>query len=113
MSKTVGKKLKSLREYRGISQNELARRLGHSTNSYVSNVEQGLFVPSEDKLQRIAHALEIPFDMIKDAVLEARIEGLGIKEPALIGLLRDYPNLSDEEREQILQAYNRVRPQRL
>ena len=109
MNQTVGTKLRKLREVKGLSQHELARRLGYATNSYISNVEKGIFVPPEDKLEKIAQALEVPFEWIKEVLLEAKIEGLGIKEPAFISLFKDYPHLSRQDRREIIRAYLKVK----
>ena len=109
MSQKVGTKLRKLREVKGLSQHELARRLGYSSNSYISNVEKGMFVPTEDKLEKIAQALEVPFEWIQGVIQEARIEGLGITEPAFISLFKDYPQLSRQDRKEIIRAYLKVK----
>ena len=54
-------KLRSLRESKRITQQQLSERLGFVSNSYVSEVESGKFVPSEEKLKKIARALGVPF----------------------------------------------------
>ena len=113
MSKIFGDKLRKLREVRGITQGELARRLGYSTNSYVSEVEKGVFVPpGEDKLRQIARALEVPFEMIKEMALESRMEDLGIKESSFMSLFRDYPRLPKGDRREIIKTYLRVKSAR-
>jgi transcriptional regulator with XRE-family HTH domain len=38
----------------------LAEKLGYVTNSYISDVESGHFIPSREKLKKIANALN-PF----------------------------------------------------
>ena len=112
MQNTVGTKLRKLREVKGLSQHELGRRLGYSTNSYVSDMEKGLFVPTEDKLEKIAHGLELPIDVIKEVVLEAKIEGLGITEPAFVSLFKEFPSLSRQDKKEIIRAYYKVRSSR-
>lgn len=46
-------KLRKLREAKGIIQQQLAEKLGFVSNSYVSEVESGKFIPSEKKLKRL------------------------------------------------------------
>jgi len=75
-----GQKLKQLRIREGLTQQELAVRLGYKTNSYISDVESGHFIPSRDKLKEIARALDVPFKVLEDMFLESRLEALGIKE---------------------------------
>jgi transcriptional regulator with XRE-family HTH domain len=109
---TFGEKLKKLREEKRISQWELAKRLGYKTNSYVSDVESGHFIPSEEKLKEIAKALAIPFPKIKDLLLESRLEEMGIKEPGFISMFKDYPRLSKEDRRAIVKAYLKIKKQK-
>jgi len=54
-------KIRQLRKQKGSTQQQLARKLGYKTNSYISDVESGHFVLSREKLKKIAKALGIPF----------------------------------------------------
>jgi len=73
-------------------------------NSYISDVESGHFIPSRDKLKKIASALDVPFKVLDDMLLESRLESLGIKEPELISLFKDIPTLPDKEKNAIINA---------
>ncbi|MBE0698614.1 MAG: helix-turn-helix domain-containing protein [Anaerolineaceae bacterium] len=55
----VGKRLRILREERGISMRALARRSGLSANA-LSMIERGLTSPSVSTLNKLATALEVP-----------------------------------------------------
>lgn len=113
MSRIFGDKLRKLREVRGVSQGELARRLGYTTNSYISDVEKGAFVPpDEDKLRQIARALDVPFDLIKEMALEARLEDLGIREPGFLSLFKDIPRLTKGDKREILRTYMKIKSTR-
>jgi transcriptional regulator with XRE-family HTH domain len=110
MRNVFGKQLRSLRESRSISQNELARRLGYSSNGYISDIERGAYIPSEEyTLREMARALDVPFDTLKDMALEARLDALGVREPGFVSLLKDYPRLSEEDRAEIMRAYLKVK----
>ena len=61
---TFGQKLRTIREEKGITQQELAKKLGYVTNSYIAETEKGKFIPSEKKLKGIAKALRVPFSQI-------------------------------------------------
>jgi len=106
---TFGQKLKKIREEKGISQQELAERLGHKTNSYIAEVEKGKFIPKEEKLRKIAKALDISFYQIKDLLIESKIEELGIKEKALQELFKDIPKLPKSEKKKIIEVYLKVK----
>lgn len=110
MSNVFGKQLRALRESKGISQSELARRMGYASNGYISDIERGSYIPSEDyTLREMARALDVPFDVVKSMVLEARLDALGVKEPGFVSLFKDYPRLSDKDRAEIMRAYLKVK----
>lgn len=104
-----GQKLRKLRIQKGLTQQQLAERLGYKTNSYVSDVESGHFIPSRDKLKKIAKALGVPFRVLDDMLLESKLEALGIKEPELISLFKDIPNLPKKDKRAIINAYLKIK----
>ncbi|MFW6175013.1 MAG: helix-turn-helix domain-containing protein [Chloroflexota bacterium] len=109
MKNIFGEKLRKLREARGISQMELSRRLGYASNSYLSDVEKGLFVPNEEKLRRMASSLGVGFDVLQEMALESRLDALGFREPGFVSMLKDYPRMSREDRREIVRAYVKVK----
>ena len=104
-----GQKLRQLRIQKGLTQQQLAERLGYKTNSYISDVESGHFIPSREKLKKIAKALGVPFRVLDDMLLESRLEALGIKEPELISLFKDIPNLPKRDKRAIINAYLEIK----
>ena len=107
-----GQKLRKLRKQKGLTQQQLARKLGYKTNSYISDVESGHFIPSREKLKKIAKALGVPFKVLDDMLLESRLETLGIKEPELISLFKDIPNLPKKDKKAIINAYLKIKERR-
>jgi len=99
-----GRKLRKIRKEKGISQQKLAEKLGYKTNSYIAEVERGKFIPSEEKLKKIAKALQI-----KDILVESKLEELGIKEKALQELFKDIPKLPKSEKKKIIEVYLKVK----
>lgn len=55
----VGARFRALREQRGLTQAELAGRIGRSVNA-MSALERGVNKPTFDVLQRLAGALGVP-----------------------------------------------------
>ncbi|MDI6856609.1 MAG: helix-turn-helix transcriptional regulator [Candidatus Thermoplasmatota archaeon] len=102
---TFGKKLRKLREAKGLTQQQLAEKLGYVTNSYVSDVESGRFIPSKEKLRKIAKALGVPFRQLDGLLMESKLEQLGIKEAELISLFKDIPSLPEKDKRAIINAY--------
>jgi len=107
-----GQKLRQLRIEKGLTQQQLAERLGYKTNSYISDVESGHFIPSREKLKRIARALDVPFKVLEDMLLESRLEALGIREPELLSLFKDIPSLPEKDKRAIINAYLKVKERR-
>lgn len=58
LPKTLGKKIKRLRGKTDLTQAELAEKVGIST-TYMGNIEQGLYAPSLEVLEKIAKHLKI------------------------------------------------------
>jgi len=104
-----GRKLRRLREGKGLTQQELAEKLGYVTNSYISDVESGRFIPSREKLKKIAKALRVPFKELNNLLMESKLEELGIKEPELLELFRDIPDLPEKDKKAIINAYLKVK----
>jgi transcriptional regulator with XRE-family HTH domain len=72
-------KIEKIKIEKGLTQQQLTKKLGYVTNSYISHVESGHFIPSREKLKKIARALEVSFKEIKDMLLETRLEALGMR----------------------------------
>ena len=95
----VGIRIRSAREIRGLSQEELAARVGIN-NSFLSQVERGLKAPSLKTLFKIAAALEVGIarlfedeETTTSAAVEQEVAALLAAAPAdrkkaLVDLLR-------------------------
>ena len=60
----VGKRLRQLREVKGLSQGDIERRSG-LLRSYISRVEGGYTAPSLQTLEKFAKALEVePYQLL-------------------------------------------------
>jgi transcriptional regulator with XRE-family HTH domain len=66
-------KLKALRMAAGLSQPELAKRSGISVGT-IRNMEQGLRQPSWETVQKLAAAMQIPFDSFADDRLKKAVD---------------------------------------
>ena len=104
-----GQKLRKLREDKGLTQQQLAEKLGYVTNSYLSDAEKGAFIPSEEKLKKIAKALHAPYSKLKEFLIESKLESMGITEQAFIGIFKDYPRLTKKDKEAIINAYLKIK----
>ena len=58
LSKQVGRRIKELREARNIKQFELAEHLEIEPTN-LSKIENGVYLPREDKLRKIASVLQV------------------------------------------------------
>ena len=68
MKYKIGEKIRKYRQELGISQKELAKRVGVS-NGRVSNWEQGLNRPDADMLAELCQALEVSPSVLLDVRL--------------------------------------------
>lgn len=103
-----GKRLKQIRLQKGINQEQISERLGLKSNSYISHVESGDFVPSDDKMSVWAEMLSLTMDEIEDLKLEARIEELGINDAGFTMMFKDFGNMTSLEKQSIIRAYEEV-----
>lgn len=80
-SEIFGKLLKEERTKKGISQAEVARRMGLKNNGYVAELEKGRYDnPSSTVLRRYARATELDLDSIEKLKRKATLISLGIEE---------------------------------
>lgn len=100
-----GEKIRKIRESKGLSQTKLAKKIGYKSNSYMASVEAGKFIPSKEKLKKIAKVLGLSFSEIKDILIESKIEEMGIKEKELQEMFREVPKLPKEEKRKIIETY--------
>jgi transcriptional regulator with XRE-family HTH domain len=56
---TIGERLRALREYKSLSQQDVQKRSG-LYRTYISRVENGHTIPTLETLSRFAVALEVP-----------------------------------------------------
>jgi transcriptional regulator with XRE-family HTH domain len=69
MPQLFGEKLRMLRRQRGLTQADVAHKLGLATHSHVSYLEHGRSAPSLDLVIRAADALEVTTDyLLRDAI---------------------------------------------
>lgn len=90
LAQVVGKRVRDLRTFQGLTQEGLAERAGlHYT--HVQRLEQGSANPTLDTLESVALALRVPLPEILKSqdVLPPRLE-------ALMGLLKDKSDLEIE-----------------
>lgn len=70
--KMSGKKLRELREASGMSQLDLARRLGYSTPQYISNIERGICFFNIKNIPRVEKHLGVKNRELGETFLKAQ-----------------------------------------
>lgn len=77
----LGELLKEIRITKGLSQMQVASRLGMKTNGYVSQIESGMYEePDERTLKRYAKALDLKWSQMEGIIRKSRLMNMGIKE---------------------------------
>jgi len=103
-----GKKMKQIRLEKGISQEDLAEKLGVGSNSYISDAERGRFLPSDDKLMAWADIMGLTWEEVEDLKQEAELEHLGLTDPGFTMMFKEVPNMNAEEKASLIRAYEAV-----
>jgi len=107
-NKHFGKKMKQIRLEKGISQEDLAERLGVGSNSYISDAERGRFLPSDKKLKEWADIMGLSWAEIEDLKVDAELERLGLTDPGFTMMFKEVPNMTTEEKASIVRSYEAV-----
>ncbi len=105
---TIGKKLRQIRLEKELKQEDVADKLGFKSNSYISDVESGKFIPADDKLKVWAEVLSMSWEEMERLKLETKIEELGISDPAFTMMFKEVPNMTPEEKKSIVRAFEAV-----
>jgi len=108
----LGDKLRQARLERGITQEQIAEKMGLVNNSYISQVENNIKHPSLEKVNEWADILGLSQEELEDLILEAKLEEIGIGDPAFSVMFKDIPKMTAEEKRSILRAYEAVRKAR-
>ena len=96
---SVGARIRSALRFRGITQRELADRVG-LTEAAISRYVTGGRVPAPKYLSRISRALDIPYDHLLHGSPEI---GRSEIEDALILIRRNLPYLTNEDRREFVE----------
>jgi transcriptional regulator with XRE-family HTH domain len=104
----IGKKLQELRLQKSLSQVQVSKALGYKTSSYVSDVEMGKFIPQPEKLKKWAKALGMAQKEMNELVVEAKLEDIGLSDPGFTIMFKEVPNMTVEEKESVIRAYEAV-----
>ena len=92
------KKLKQLRQDRGLSQGQLAKKIGADLQR-VSKYERGVNCPTAEMVVRIANV----FDVSLDYLLRGKMEGTSrIKNASLLTLLENVNHFSEKDQETLV-----------
>lgn len=78
---TFGELLKEIRKEKRMTQTQVAKKMGFTTNGYIADTENGRYIdPNEKTLKRYAKALGISWDRMETVRKKARLMDMGIKE---------------------------------
>ena len=102
--KTLGQRIRELREDRDLSLRELAQKLDLSP-AFVSDIELGRRYPSEEVFIKMAKMLGVSADELRTYDPRAPLEDLkqiSAKDPAFAVALRKIKKLSAEELESLI-----------
>lgn len=76
MSKSLGTKIRELREERDFSLREFAKKLGDVSPAHISDIELGRRFPSDELLEKIARLLDFPLEELRHLDLRPKVDEL-------------------------------------
>jgi transcriptional regulator with XRE-family HTH domain len=76
MKKTLGVRIRELRDEQDLSLREFARRLGDVSAAHISDIELGRRYPSPSLMKKIAEELKVPLDELLQYDNRAPVEDL-------------------------------------
>jgi transcriptional regulator with XRE-family HTH domain len=96
-SEVFQERLRTAREFRELSQGELAQRAGLQASA-VSHFETGTRKPSFDNLKRLADALKVSTDYLlgRTSEMQATLAGADKLHRHYSGLSAEYQEMADE-----------------
>lgn len=87
MARQFGAKLRQLREGHGLTQTDLAHRLGLTSRFHISNVETGQDRPSLDVVVRAAALFGVTVDeLLRDSIPVAQVQSTAVGEMSHVGV---------------------------
>lgn len=105
---TIGERVLKRRKELGISQEELAERLGYKHKSAVYRIERGLNAFPQAKLPAFAKALHCSVNYLTgttdspDAIIEqAQFDAYILKDPDIKPMLRKFVALPDDKKQAV------------
>jgi transcriptional regulator with XRE-family HTH domain len=105
--KSVAKRIKSVREEKGLTQAQLASQAS-ITPAAISQIESGDRMPSTPILRRIASVLQVSIDYLLGATDEVEIRDLLTNE-GIQKFFRNYQSLSAQDQQLIQQQIEFLR----
>ncbi len=75
-----GEKLHALRKHHHVTLQWLARKLGYSTHSYISEIEKGQKMPTAQFVLKVSRLFQVSTDMLMKDEIELDLENSRIVE---------------------------------
>lgn len=109
LSMNIGDKLSAIRKSKGMTQEEVADRAGMRQGMY-SQIENNKVNQSRmETLERIFHALKLTDEEVSEFLVETKLQELDMYDPEFVLMLKDVRNMTSEEKQSILDAYQHVK----
>jgi len=104
----LGKRLRQIRKEKDLPQSTISEALGYKASSYVSDAEKGKFIPQPDKLYVWGKVLGMTKSQVDDLVVDVKLEDIGLTDPGFTLMFKEIPNMTAEEKESVIRAYEKV-----
>lgn len=99
--------IKELRKKAGLTQEELAKKVGYTDRSSIAKIESGLIDPPQSKIKQLADVLGVlPSTLLgwdQEPEDQAAFEADILTDPELMSMVREYMTLSEEKKKAVRQ----------
>jgi len=108
---SIGQRIRSIREGKGLKQTEVAERSGMQQGTY-SQLENDLFEARPETLEKVGQALGLTTSEMEDLMIESKLRELKMLDPDFVMMLKDVRNMTTVEKQSIMDAYELVKLKR-
>jgi transcriptional regulator with XRE-family HTH domain len=107
---TTGERVEQARKELKLNQSELAVKVD-MTPAAIWQIEKGVRMPNAESLKKLSEALEVSSDWLltgSEEQMPRWFKKIKEEEPKMVAMFRGIPNLTEEDKERLLDLWGRL-----